>query len=403
MLCEPVRVGIIGCDGYALGLLKRLWTIPHDAKVTAATSPAPDTDGTRACRGRGVPVYSSVDDMLEAGGFEAVINAAPIHLHAPLSKACLEAGFPVWMEKPPSPTIQDLDRLVDVSVRKARPVAVGFNTLYATVARELKQELVRGRYGRVRRVRGVGAWTRGDTYFSRNNWAGRVRLGDDWVLDGSINNPFAHVICNGLFFAAPEQHALADPVSVEAELYRANHIETEDTSSLRVITREGVEVLTHFTLAPEQDIVATTVIETEGAVLRLEDFATIHIAWKDGRTEVRESYRENRIEMLQHLCRAVRVGERYHCDLPMCRPFTVVVNAAFDASGEVHPIPEAVLYRHEDEGGPAVAVRGINDLLLQAHESGRLLSEIGVPWARACEKQDVKSYSAFPRRFSVSP
>ena len=36
---------------------------------------------------------------------------------------------------------------------------------------------------------------------------------------------------------------MAEPVTVQAELYHGHDIESEDTSSLRIITADGVEII----------------------------------------------------------------------------------------------------------------------------------------------------------------
>ena len=403
MVDEPVRIGIIGCDGYARELIQRVWTLPGEGVIAAAVSPDVSTAGAEALRDRGVPVYDRVEDFLSDDGFEAVINVTPIHLHARLTRQCLRAGYPVWMEKPPTATVQELDALVEEAESLGLPVAVNFNSLYGGLIQELKGELVAGRYGAVGRVRGVGAWIRSEDYFTRSDWSGRLRVGADWILDGSMNNPFAHVLCNGLYFAASDHDALASPVRVTAELYHANDIETEDTSSLRVETREGVEVLTHFTLAPETEIPPTTVIETDRAVLTLVDFESLRVHWRDGGVEERSSRRDNRVEMLEHLCRAVRTGEAYRCPLAMCRPFTLAVNAGFDSAGEVLPVPEARITRRPRDGSIAVAVRDLSTHLRTAHDEAALLSELGVPWARSGRPIDTDAYACFPTRFSTVP
>ena len=368
--------------------------------LVAAMSPDLNSPGAAACRAYGIPVYDRVDALLEAGGFDVVVNATPIPVHADLCRQCLASGYSVWMEKPPTATIQELDDLIAFSDSLGLQVAVCFNWLYSHLIQELKAELVAGRYGAVRRVKGLGAWTRSAHYFTRSTWAGKLRLGEHWVLDGTLNNPFAHVVCNGLFFAGTDLRALAEPATVEAELYRANNIESEDTSCLRVMTRENVELITHLTLAPDEpDLAPTTVIETDDAVIQLVDFRSVFIHWRDGRSEVRQSYRRNRTEMFQRLCRSFRLGDRYLCDLAMCRPFTVTINAAFDAGGDIVPIPGTELMHHDRDGVPTVAVQGINEHVRRAHECGALFSEIGVPWARPGEKQIIGDYAAFPVRF----
>ncbi|MEI8207519.1 MAG: Gfo/Idh/MocA family oxidoreductase [Kiritimatiellales bacterium] len=399
MINEPVKIGVIGCGGYAFQLIKRILSVSHAGTITAATSRDMNSSGAQYCRERGIRVFQTVEEMLVFGQFEVVVNPTPIHLHATISKQCLTAGFPVFMEKPPVATVQEFDDLAAASKAAGLPVAVCFNSLYAFLVQQLKKELLAGRFGKVLRVKSIGAWTRTDAYFTRNSWAGKVQQNGQWILDGDINNPFAHVLCNSLFFAGTQQNALAEPLTVEAELYRCNQIESEDTSCLRIMTREGVELLTWFTLGSKTEIAPRTVIETEKAVITFENFKTLKIEFTDGTVEEHEAYQEDRIEMIQQLCRAIRTGEQFCGDLDMIRPFTVVINGAFDSAGTICSIPEQYLSRVKVGTATQIVIEGAGETLKQAFAANALFSEMGAPWARKNEKFSTENYTRFPLRF----
>jgi len=397
---EPVKVSVIGCDSYSYQLIIRIQTTPFYAKLTAVTAQDLDSDGAEYCRAHGTKVFQTVEDLLAFGDFEAVFNPTPIHLHAEITQQCLEAGFPVWVEKPPVATVQELDALNTAALVAGLPVAVCFNSLFSFRAQQLKAELVAGKYGKIERVKSLGAWARTDVYFSRNEWAGALKKDERWVLDGDINNPLAHVVCNGLFFAGHDQLSLANPVTVQAELYRANPIESEDTSAIRIQTEEGIEVLSWLTLASEEVIEPFTVIETEKATIKLIDFQKVEITFKDGTVEFRDSYKENRLEMIEHLCRALRSEEPMIGALEKIRPFTLCINAAFESVGSIHSIPaEQLDTATVRETQTQICIAGMGGILRQAYDANALFSEVGAPWARASEPFSTENYTHFPVRF----
>lgn len=402
MINEPVKIGVIGCGGYAFQLIKRIMSVSQSGTITAVTSRNLNSAGAQYCRERGIRVFQTVEELLAFGQFEAVVNPTPIHLHAPITKLCLAAGFPVFMEKPPVATVQELDDLNVAAQAVGLPVAVCFNSLFCYLVQQLKKELLANRFGQVHRIKGIGAWNRTDAYFSRNSWAGKVQQNGQWILDGDINNPFAHVLCNNLFFAGSKQHALANPLTVEAELYRCNEIESEDTSCLRVISREGVEVLTWLTLGSKTEIAPRTVIETEKAVITFEDFKRLKIEFHDGSVEEHEAYQEDRIEMILHLCHAIRTGERFWSDLEMVRPFTVVINSAFESAGTIFPIPNKYISRVKVGDATQFTIEGVVDVMKKAFEANALFSELDVPWARKSEVFNAENYTEFPVRFKAS-
>lgn len=399
---KPVKIAVIGCGGYAHQLIIRIQTTPLYGEIVAVTSRNVDSEGAQYCRRQGIQVFQSLDDLLAKGGFDVVVNPTPIHLHAEITQQCLAAGYPVWMEKPPVATIQDLDALHVAAEQAGLPVAVCFNSLYSFRMQQLKSELIAGVYGRIERIKSLGAWVRTDAYFNRNDWGGALKKGDQWILDGDINNPLAHVVCNGLFLGGNAQAKLANPVSVEAELYRANAIESEDTSAIRILTEEGIEILSWLTLACKDEIDPITVIETEQASIKLINLEKVEITWHDGRTEFRDSYKENRIEMVEHLCRNLRSNEPLIGGLVNMRPFTLSVNAAFESVGSIHTIPESALdCVTVRETETQVAIEGMSDILKQAYEQNALFSEIGVLWARNSEVFETAGYTQFPVRFKT--
>lgn len=381
---DPLQLGFIGCSGYAYQLFKRVATLPRFAKVVAAISREPGSEGSRAYRERKIPTFFTVEEMLEygQGKLDAIFNPTPIHLHETITLQCLAAGIPVFVEKPPVASLEEHRNLIRASEKSGIPVAVCFNGLYSFLTQQLKGELVRGRYGAIRRIRSLGGWIRTRTYYQRNDWAGRVRLGNRWVLDGTINNPFAHQVANALYFASPEHHAMASPSTVEAELYHGNPIESEDTSSMRIITTDGIEIVTNFTLCAEEPVSPVLTIECEEAVINCFNSDKMEITFPDGRREERESYREDRLDMIEELYLALRTGERFLCDIRMCLPFTSTINAAFLSAWPICPVPEQALRRSSYDGSERREIMGISQDLLRAHRNGNLLSEIGVTWAR---------------------
>lgn len=395
---RPLMLGVIGNSGYAAELIKRVWSVPYTAKVVAVTSLDPTSDFSEQCRVHGVRVFDNVETMLAEAGedCDAVMNPTPIHLHLPMSVKCMQRGLPVLLEKPPVATIQEFDELVHARDRYQGRVGVCFNSLYSHLLHRLKGELVSGKYGRIREIRTIGAWIRTEAYFNRSNWAGKVILDGKWILDGSLNNAFAHGLSNSLYLAGNKPNSFADPISVQAELYRLSTSESESSSSVRIKTADGPDILCNFSLVAEREIAPTTVLNTEVARIELIDFSRCRIYHRSGEIEERDTYKENRIEMLESFHRSVLLDRPFDCELETCRPFTQTVNAAFDSCGIPNPYDDSLIRQEPFSGSKRVYVEGLNEVLTTAHESGQLISETKVGWGRAGSVLDVSEYDVFP-------
>jgi len=404
-----IKLAMIGAGGYAYELIKRICEMPDKIKLVAVTSnPARKSSGRTFCQGRGITVYDDVDQMIKnvKGVADVVFIPAPIHKHFSLTTKCIDAGFDIFLEKPPVATIQDLDELTKYASKRGKKVPVAFQYLYSSIIQDLKKRIVEGRYGKVKRVRGMAGWPRFDTYYRRSEWAGKLHINGEWILDGTINNPLAHMLSDELYLASMKQGEMAEPVSVEAELYHGHDIESEDTSSLRIMTDKGVEILFNASLCSEAKMDPFVIIECEKAKIEYTGFSKATIILQTGEVDRITDDNEKRINMLTKLAEHYENGSQYPVMLETCRPFTLAVNGAFESCGQPHSIGKEYLTCREqsDSNGDAIktVIKDIDHILRVAHENGKLFSEVGAAWAKKSVKFDLRGYKKFPAnaRFS---
>jgi len=396
-----IPVAVIGTEGYAFKQLERIFFLNHYFQVVGVCSePNRREKGYHLCVERKIDVFEDVKGLLEAvrSKAKAVFIFTGIDSHYQYARQCLENGFEVFLEKPPVPTIQQIDDLIALESQTGRRVAVLFQYLYSGIVRTLKRRIVSGEFGQVRRVRSLAAWQRPDAYFRRNHWCGTVRtFGGEWVLDGTLNNPQAHVLSNSLYLAGPEADQMAYPLVVEAELYRVHEIESEDTSSMRIVCENGCVLIHNTTLCSTSEVRSETVVECERATITYRNFNQAQIVFKDGRqTEFLEEAEDPRMGMLKDVAACFENGRAYKVPLVLCRPFTLCVNGAFDSSGQPADIDPDHVVRSRHNGMPITLIKDIVPIMQRAHASSQLLSEIQVPWARRGRPIVMKEYSSFP-------
>jgi hypothetical protein len=246
----------------------------------------------------------------------------------------------------------------------------------------------------------MAGWPRFDTYYNRSEWAGKLHVNGEWVLDGTINNPLAHMLSDELYLASMKPGAMAEPVSVQAELYHGHDIESEDTSSLRVITDKGVEILFNASLCSDARIDPTVIIECEKAEIEYVGFSKARITLKNGGVDTIEDKSDKRIHMLTKMVELYENGLSYPVTLETCRPFTMVVTGAFDSCGYPHSIDSKYLNCREqsDLSGDTIktVIKDIDHILRVAHENGKLFSEVGAEWAKRSGIFDLRDYKKFP-------
>lgn len=334
-----------------------------------------------------------------SGKIDVCFIPTGIHLHAAMSIDAMKAGADVLVEKPVAATVQDVRRMTECERETGRFVAVGYQHMYARATMHLKEMILEGAIGPVRTIKCRALWPRPRSYYLRNGWAGRLKVGEEWVLDSPFNNALAHYLNLMCFFAGREKTKSARIEGVEAELYRANEIESADTACIRIATGGGATLcfyVTHAcekTLGPEIVVIgekgSVSLTQGRGRVIRMDEGA-------DGSCE--ETQLEQGTDLRDRILGQVRARiadrEAFVCDLDIAGTQTVCVNAAHESSA-VHDVPKSLVKRLPRDGSTVTVIDGIDEVFARALEEEKLFSEISVPWARAGKPVDTRGYAEF--------
>ncbi|MCC7262038.1 MAG: Gfo/Idh/MocA family oxidoreductase [Candidatus Latescibacteria bacterium] len=397
---ETPRIGVVGMGGFAqthrryvaqveeaaLGRQVAQVAIPADQELYAAD--------LEALRARQVQVFASLREMLAGlhGQLDIVCIPTGIPLHRPMTVMALEAGCHVLVEKPAAGSIQDFDAMEAARRRAGRFCAVGYQHLYRADVRLLKEWICAGRLGKIQWVRACGGWPRDPAYYARNSWAGRLAVGDAWALDSPHNNALAHAVNALCYLGSDQPGAALVPRRLQAELYRANPIESADTAVFRATSAEGVGIF--FAVSHASDERFDPVFEVSGELGRAElDYhGGFKVWWADGSHE--EHLHQGEPRVLEDLAEVV-TGRRdaLACPLALTRSQTLCVCGTFESSA-IHELPAAL--RRVDPKNQGVTVEGLGELVRRACRARALFSELGVAWAQPGEQIDLDAYPYFP-------
>jgi predicted dehydrogenase len=240
------RVALIGVSGYARAYLEWVENALDQNRfqfvAVVVVNRAEEAAVCQRLEARGVPIYDNWPAMLEAwrGRLDLCLAPLPIHLHAEVAVAALEAGANVLLEKPVAATLAQVERIQEAERRTGRWVAVGFQDYYTKGTRRIADDLAAGRLGRVRSIRWLGLWPRSEAYYRRTSWAGRVCLDGQMVRDSPLNNAMAHYLNLAFYWAWAGTGQKPEIVGTEAELFRTYPIESFDTGVVRMRTQTGV-------------------------------------------------------------------------------------------------------------------------------------------------------------------
>ncbi|MHA6344255.1 Gfo/Idh/MocA family protein [Roseivivax sp. CAU 1761] len=157
-----IRMGWIGCGRHARQML-----LPQLGRNDIRIAALCDRDGAALARTAaeyGVTAcHTDFREMIAAGGLDAVGMAVGPDLHRAAAIAALEAGLPVFMEKPPAADAAGAREVAEAARRAGKPVMVGFMKRYSTGNRIAMNTLTGGTFGEVLGI--TGAYMTAPTYF----------------------------------------------------------------------------------------------------------------------------------------------------------------------------------------------------------------------------------------------
>lgn len=333
---------------------------------------------------------------------EFVVFVTPMALHREMTVEALDRGFHVLTEKPPAVTIQDVRAMIEATERNGKLCGVQFQDTSDDAFLLGIQKLQAGELGNIRKVTGVGMWKRLDNYYDRTGWAGKLKHEGNYVLDGTLHNPFAHLLFNALIIAGNGDPRLATPETVQAELYKGHRIESEDTACLRAMLSNGVELLMYTTLCHVDGAVPYIEVEGTKGTLYWDYNSILKITKADSSVEQFDlrSGEENRggtvIAMYRNMIAALRDPDvKLHAPIDATLNFILVTNGAFISSGEIFPIEEPHIIRTEEEDSVATYIVDAEKLFAEAARTGRLFSEMNIPWAKKTAPFSLAGFQVF--------
>ncbi|MDX3231704.1 Gfo/Idh/MocA family protein [Streptomyces sp. ME19-01-6] len=334
--------------------------------------------------GLGTPEQSAdLADLVTRTGARIAVICTPIHTHADLALAAAGRGAYLLLEKPPTPSYAEFTRMTEGLRELGTACQIGFQSLGSHALTAIPKLISDGAIGEVTGIGAAGAWARDEDYYTRAPWAGHRSLDGRDVIDGVLTNPLAHAVATALRIDGADR--AEDITSIELELFRANDIESDDTSCVRLRTARSAgsgTVTVAATLCAEQP--------GEPYVLIHGDRGRITFWYKLDRVLLErpghepETTDHPRTDLLENLAAHLRDGTELLVPPQRTGAFMRVVEAIRTAPDPVRLPADA--WRTEPGVGAAPSAKrrvvpGIDRLVAAGAERLALYSELRAPWA----------------------
>ena len=384
---EKVQVLLMGVCGYGSGYVQELLNHPSlPAQIAGICEVAPDVyERFPQLKEQGIPVYASPEEVYREKQADLAVIATPIHLHYSQVITCLKAGSNVLVEKPVCVSVEEAQSMIAMERETGHFAAVGYQMDYAPGLKQMKQDILDGKFGRPLLMKTLHAVRRGRAYYGRNGWAGRREVNGCPVNDSPFNNSCAHQFQIMTFLLGDAMDRAAELSSVQGELYRADsRVENFDTAAVCVRTTAGVPIYYYTSHNLKADLGAFAQFRFEkGTVYLGKDYGNgteEYVAEMNDGSRV--SYGINpRSGFMQKLYDAVDCT--LHGGHPVCTvqcgiPHLEAVHAL--AEMPVAQVPESKLVRTFENGDEFCMIGNLEEVFLTCYEKEQMPSEAGAGW-----------------------
>lgn len=200
---ESVSIGVIGAGAIAPS---HVYAIEHapKARLGAVCDPVPGRAAALA-GSRGVPCFTSVQEMLASGQVEAVSICTPSGQHLEVALEAIAAHRHLLVEKPLEITPERVDRLIAAAAARGVVLAGVFQARFRPLVRRLKEMVEAGLLGRIYSGSAYIKRYRSQEYYDSGGWRGT------WAIDGGgcLMNQGIHLVDLLLWFMGEAEEVIA--------------------------------------------------------------------------------------------------------------------------------------------------------------------------------------------------
>ena len=252
----PLRFGVIGYGAWGSHHARAISSIAA-AELTAVCARSPASQEQARKDQPQAHIYADYRQMLADEDLDAVSVVLPSDVHYEVSRAVLESGRHLLLEKPMALSIEHCDKLIELARARQRLLAIGHELRLSSLWGKVKQLIDAGAIGEPLYAL-VELWRR-PYRLGSGGWRYNIDRVGSWILEEPIH-----------FFDLARWYfsGAGEPTSVYAQANgkRADHPELHDNFSAIVTFPKGRYAVITQTLAGWEHHQVAKVTGTEGAL-----------------------------------------------------------------------------------------------------------------------------------------
>ena len=176
-----MKYALIGCGRIAVNHIKA--AINNKLEIVAVCDLIPEQMETVLSKNgiqddKSIARYIDYKEMIKEKKPQFVSIATESGNHAEIAIFCIEHNVHVVIEKPMAMSLDDADRIIELSEKHHVKVAVSHQNRFNVAVQETRKALEAGRFGKLSHGAIHVRWNRGKSYYDQATWRGT------WAQDG---------------------------------------------------------------------------------------------------------------------------------------------------------------------------------------------------------------------------
>jgi predicted dehydrogenase len=143
-----LRFGVIGYGYWGPNIVRNLRSL-EGCQVVGICDQSPAARKRIQSANAGIPVYSDYNGLVRSADVDAIAVITPVWTHFEVSKAALENGKHVFVEKPFTSSVAQAEELINLAEQKNLKIMVDHTFLFTGAVRKMRQLLDEGVLGKL--------------------------------------------------------------------------------------------------------------------------------------------------------------------------------------------------------------------------------------------------------------
>ena len=143
-----IRFGVIGYGYWGPNIVRNLRAL-EGCQVVGICDQTPAARKRIQAANPGIPVHSDAQELIQSPDVDAIAVITPVWTHYELTKAALENGKHVFVEKPFTSKTSQAEELINLAEQKNLQIMVDHTFLFTGAVRRIKKLLAEGALGKL--------------------------------------------------------------------------------------------------------------------------------------------------------------------------------------------------------------------------------------------------------------